>query len=356
MSAEEGNSDMRAKLGALLLTLAALIAVPALAAAQPRDLAVPAGASWKHAASDMVLPPTVDGLTRSELRDTGASELDVAAQYANREERLWVTVYLFRPGVEDLPLWFDRALTALLTRPEYGLTGVAAPIPAAFARPGATNASGLRASIDVGREGVTSTGVAMAQVGPFFLKIRISSGRLDRAGLDERLTRFIEGLRWPAERTPAARTAVAMEPCPTPLRLRNARLLRSEDADLLAGALMGVELTDEDGNAPPPPVYCREPGASPAFGVYRPNASRDSYVIALNDAGIAYSVAQSIDLGALTGQGSSGRRFALTLRDRDAIGVVASFNRPPPPEQALDVVRRLGGPTILISQSPRAGN
>lgn len=348
---------MRPTLKILLLVL---LTVPALAMAQagPRTLDVPAGAAWRHVRTGLTLPPTVDGLTRTEIRDLGSDELDIVAGYEDRdeEEPVWVTIYLYETGVPDVPLWFDRALTAIMARLENGLIGTAPPSPAAFARPGAANASGLRAAFDLRRPSAGTTALAIAPLGPFQLKIRISGPWLGQNGLNARLTRFIDGLRWPAETAPPAPAAVPVEPCPAPLQLRNARLLRTETEDALMGALMGADLaTDENGNRPPPPVYCREPGATAAHGVYRANAATDAYLIALNDAGIAYSVGEQLDLGALTGEGSRGRRFSLVLLDRETTGVVATFNRLPPPAQALAIAQR-SAPSILLSNRPPAGN
>lgn len=346
---------MRLKLCAFFLLLLALPA-PAPAQPQPRALDVPATAAWRHARTELILPPTIDGLARTEIRDLGNDELDVVASYEDRDEGVVATVYLYETGAPDVPLWFDRALTAIMEDLGNGLIGTAPPSPAAFARPGAANASGLRAIVDLHRPSAGSMALAIAPLGRFQLKIQIRGHLIGHAALDARLTRLIEGVRWPAEAARPAPAAVPVEPCPAPLQLRNARLLRTEMADALMGAVIGaVDLTDESGNPPPPPVYCREPGATAAWGVYRPNAATDSYLIALNDAGIAYSVSEQLDLGALTGQGSSGRRFALVLLARDTTGVVASFNRLPPPEQAMAVAQR-SGPSILVSTGPPARN
>lgn len=337
------------RLKPFLFSLFVVAATPAVAQSVPRALEVPATAAWKHAESEMILPPTVDGLTRTELRDNGGDELDIIASYGNEADGVWVTVYLYKTQISDVPLWFDRALTTIMLRAEYGLTGATLPAPAAFARPGAANPSGLRIAIDVAGANVRSTAIAIAPAGGFQLKIRMSASRLDRAALDERLGRFIAGLRWPAETAPAARAAVPILPCPSPLRLRNARLMRVEMADTLMDALSGVALSD--GNRTPP-VYCREPGpANAAYGIYRADASREAYLIALNDAGIALSLQESIDFGALMGQGSSGRRIAMTLLEREATTVLPSFNRLPPPEQALAASNR-GGSTISVSTRP----
>lgn len=331
----------------LLLTLPA----PVAAQSGARTLDVPASAAWQHAESGTILPARIDGLTRTEIRDNGGEELDVMASYGNEEEGIWVTVYLYKTQVPDVALWFDRALTTLLARPEYALGAAPAPEPAAFTPPGAANPSGLRVALDVAGTDVRSTSVAIAPAGGFQLKVRMSASRLDRAALDERLSRFIAGLRWPAEAAPAARAAVPIAPCPSALRLRNARLVRVEMADTLMDALGGVALSDENRT---PPVYCREPGpAGAAYGVYRADASRDSYLIALNDAGIALSLQEAIDFAALTGGGSGGRRIAMTLLDRGATAVLPSFNRLPRPEQALAAANE-GGSTLSVTT--RSGN
>ncbi len=202
----------------LRFILAALIALaPApLAAQQPaeaRALAVPANASWQHARTSMILPPRSAGLARGPVRDNGEDERDVIAQYGGDSDEAFATVYLFQTGVPSAALWFDRALVPIMLRPEYGLQGASPPVPNAFARPGATVASGLRASVDLSVPQLRSTAVALAPLGDFMVKIRMSSGRLDRAALDAMLSRFIDGLRWPAESGRPAAAAQPIAPC-----------------------------------------------------------------------------------------------------------------------------------------------
>lgn len=328
-----------------------LLALSPAAAQQPRPgtLAVPANASWQHARSSMILPAQSAGLARGEIRDNGEGERDVIAQYGSPSDEVFATIYLFQTGVPDAALWFDRALAAIMLRPEYGLQEASAPVPVAFARPGASAASGLRVSLGLAASQLRSTAVALAPLGDFMVKIRMSSARLDRTALDERLGRFIEGLRWPAESARPAAAAQPIAPCPEPLQLRNARTVRTEMTDsILGAALVGTISTSQAENNRPPPIYCREPDATLASGVYRPNAASDAYVIALNDAGIAYSVGEALDLSALMGERSRGRRYSITLLARNASGVVASFNRLPPPTQALSVAARTG-PQIMTS-------
>ena len=334
---------------AMLWTLTLLLSLTAVsqAAAQPRlrALDVPAANAWQHAQTQMILPPEAAGFARREIGDLGEDEMDVVAQYAGPDGMV-ATVYLFRTAVRDASLWFDRATAMIALRPEYGLAGVALPAPTSFTRPGASVASGLRLSLDLPGGEWRSTALALAPLGDHLLKIRFSSTRLDRAALDERLTRFVEALRWPAP--PANERPVAVvQPCAEPLRLRNARVLRADMSDTLMDAIMAVPI--EGNPEQPPPVYCREPGATLQYGVYRPNGSRLAYLIALNDAGIALSLSEAANLSALLGEGSGRRRISMTLLGRNMTSMLPSFNRLPPPAQAMSVAFGNSGSVISVT-------
>lgn len=323
-----------------------LLAMPGPAAAQsgPRTLEVPAANAWQHAETRIILPPRVGGLVRASIGDNSQDEQDVFATYADRDEQMIALVYVYRTGAGDLPLWFDRTLATIML-PQ---AGAAAPTTAGFTRPGASAASGLRAAMSDNVAGMRSTAVAIAPLGPSWLvKIRLGSARLDPAALDERLSAFVAALRWPAE-TGTARAAIPIEPCPTPLRLRNARIVRAEGADVLMDAVIGT--VEPEGEPGPPPVYCREPGATTDRGVYRPDAATNGYLIALHDAGIAVGVGDVSGLSALLGQGNR-RRFSVTLLGRNARSSYPSFDRLPPPDQALALVT--GGPPLSTTTDGR---
>jgi len=339
---------------AAILSLALLLAPAPLAAAgeaqqpqQPRRLEVPATAAWQHAATEMILPARSAGLERGEISDLGDDEMDVVAQYRGGEGVV-ATVYLFRTSVPDVALWFDRAATAIASSPQYGSPAAALAAPSPFARPGAPAPSGLRLALDLGAGELRSTALAVAPLGAHLLKIRISSTRLDSAGIDALLTRFIEGLRWPAV-AKAERAAAPIQPCPEPLRLRNARVVRATMGDALMDALTGIAV--ESAATEQAPAFCREPGATQQYGVYRPGASREAYLIALNDAGIALSVGQAIDLAELSGGRRGRRRISMTLLGRNMTSVLPSFDRLPPPAQAVAVAFSGRGPGISVTTS-----
>jgi hypothetical protein len=319
----------------LLAFSLSLLAMPALAAAQtaPRVLAVTPANAWQHAETQIILPPRVGGLARIDIRDNGQDEQDVFATYADRDEGMIAFVYIYRTGAGDLPLWFDRALAAIML-PQ---AGAAPPAIAGFTRPGASAASGLRAAMSDNAPGMRSTAIAMAPLGPSWLvKIRLGSQRLEPGALDERLSAFVAALRWPAE-TGTASVAVPIEPCPTPLQLREARIVRVETSDVLMDSIIGSIEPEPGQPVAPPPVYCREPGATVERGVYRPDRSTDSYLIALHDAGLAVGVGDASGLSQLLG--NNRRRFSVTLYGRNATSSYPSFNRLPPPVQAYALVR-----------------
>jgi hypothetical protein len=336
---------MRIGLANILASLLATLALhgPASAQSEPRTLAVAPDAAWQHAVTGMILPGRVGGLARLHIRDSSEAELDVVATYVDRDDGMIALIYVYRTMTPYVPVWFDRAVATIML-PQ---TGAAPPTIAAFARPGASAASGLRAVMTDSVAGMRSTAVAIVPMGTWLVKIRLGSARLDPAALDERLSAFVAALTWPAE-TGTARAAVPVEPCPTPLRLRTARIVRTEMTDVLMDSVIGT--VEPEGEPGPPPVYCREPGATVERGVYRPDGATDNYLIAINDAGLAIGVGDASGLSALLGQPGR-QRFSVTLLERISTSSFPSFNRLPPPDQALALVR--GGQPLSVTTDGR---
>jgi hypothetical protein len=124
-------------------------------------------------------------------------------------------------------------------------------------------------------------------------------------------------------------------------------VLRPDTTESLMDALTGVAAALPDADRGPI-VYCREAASGRQYGVYRPNASRTAYVAALGDAGIALSLGRAINLEALNGGGGRSR-VGMTMLERDSTHVLLSFNRLPPPAQAVSVA--MSGPASGISIS-----
>ena len=323
---------------------AAGLVFAAAASAAPRTLEVPATAAWQHAATGMVLPSKPAGFGRTSLADSTAEELDVHAQYEAPGEGTRATVYLYKTGVPDVALWFDRAVAAILGTPGYGVDRATVPAPAGFARPGETQSSGLSTVLPATGLGLRSTGVAVVGLGEWLIKLRMSSSSLDPAALSVRMNAFLAGLRWPAA-TGAGAPPRPIAACAAPLAAKRAKVIRPEMANVLIDLVTADMVADKAKG--PAPVYCRDPAALGPHGVYRPDGSKRSYLIALNDAGIALSVAPAISIDELGSGG--GKRWSMTLLGRDTRSALPSFNRLPPPDQALKVWLGGGGPGVSVS-------
>jgi hypothetical protein len=316
----------------------------AAAQSAPRDLAVPADKSWQHAHTGMILPPRVAGLTRSALRDSGTDELDVAAAY-DAPGGVTATVYIYKSIIADASLWFDRADAAIRLR---NPNAVAAGGPVPFAFPGAAANSGLRMAYQVGSPGPRSTAVAITSVGGWLVKVRISASSLERAEVDEKLSAILGGLRWPKEENPA-RAAAPIQSCAAPLVTKKAKLVKEDMGQTLVNLISGAVVA-EGGADKPMPVYCREPGPAGAHAVYRPNGSADSYIVALGDAGIALNVGPALDIMEI---GSGRKSYSVVLYGRNGTSALPSFNRLPPPEQAIATLHNGSGGGMSITTTPK---
>lgn len=336
----------------MLLGCALFAASPVSAQGGPRPLDAPAAAAWGHAGSGLVLPASPLGLTRTKLQDSTSDELDVLAEYKDGADGLTATVYIYRTLRPDASLWFDRALETVRLLPLWGLAGTARPDVNPFTPPGDGAASGLRAVMPVTAAGQRATGLAVAPLGDFLVKVRMSSTQIDAPALASKLDAFVAALRWPA-RTQPERPAAPILDCAAPLKLKPAREVRTRDMEQnLLGGLFGLVASRPSATRA---AYCREPGATLQAGVYRPGGAQNAYLVALGDAGIALEAAQAISLDQLTSKGrdAGGRRGSgqatVTLLDRTSAGVLATFNRLPTPQQALAAAMR--GPPMVRAEA-----
>lgn len=282
------------------------------------------------------MPPRSGSFTRGEISDSGEAELDVQTQFDMDGSRTRATLYLFKTGVPDTALWFDRADAAISLRADWGAVPVAEG-PQPFALPGRP-AAGLYLAYRLPDSGDwRSTAVALAPLQDGWLvKVRISSADMDAEQLQASVAGLLAGLRWPEPSSAEAGAASArpIQDCAAPLKLRRARLVQPSMADmLLIAATTG--LVPASG---PKPTYCREPGPRAIEEVYRPNGSTRAYLIALGDSGLALSLGQAPSLAGLTGGGGS-RSIATLLIDREGSSVFPSFDRLPLPAQALELLR-----------------
>ena len=313
-------------LGLLVLT------VPA--AAQRRDLPVPLGKGWQHADSEVILTATLAGMPRTTLTDYGNAERDIAAEFAAPDRTTIATVYIFRPALMSVPIWFDRAQTAITLRDLYGGATPVAPLPTPFARGGGV-AAGLRQVYVPAHGPYKSTALAVIPVGTWLVAIRLSSTMLDPAEADTRLSALIAAVRWPVA-TGNAPAAIPVNQCGDALTFRRAALKKPDMMQALLGGMLAAAVEKDHPADTPPVVWCRDPvPPTVTYGVYRATGTSDGYTLAVADSGRVASVYKALTL---PGQPSTGG-YAVTYTDLDgSIATFPSFDALPQPKQVLDLV------------------
>ncbi|NIJ21763.1 hypothetical protein FHS95_003474 [Sphingomonas naasensis] len=329
--------SIRIRIAAALLA-GALSVAPLAAQAQSTTIQVPAAKKWKHVGTGVIVPQALAGLPRTGITDSTAGEFDVSIQFGNPESTQ-LTIYLFRPALASVPVWFDRAETQILDR---DIFGHAAPVsdPIAFAPPGTTTASALRRVYVPEKRTFTATGAAMVPLGEWLVAARLSSTSLDPAALDAKLLEALAALGWPAPVAGAAPDAIAapIQPCTTPAGFSaKAKVKKPDMGAALLGALLANAADDPDIKKTPvegPQGLCREgkPGAETA--TYRTLGDGKGYVIALGDAGRTISVYPEFVLD----KGEPG--YAVTFNDLATSYVYPSFDRLPEPGKAFEMVRK----------------
>lgn len=330
----------------------ALTAASAHAQSAPLDIAE--DATWDHRWTDFIMPPTLGNWIRNDIKQFGENEVDVAGGYSQDATRSWVTIYIYRPGLNDVSVWHDRAVTQILANS--GWTGVDRErMSTRFFTPanGAGENSAIVSVMPVGGN-LTGTGVALIPHGEWIVKIRMSSGVLDPAMIDAELGEMIDRLDFGrSDRT--YEPAYLVQPCEDALPTRRTKRIDSDAAGALLSAIAEStsrekikEERDENGiYHVDAPTYCRDRTGDRMWSAYQPDGNRKRYIVAIADAGIALRVGRD-ELGSLLGDRKP--RYNVTLLDKMQTSNYRPFSRLPGPEQAVSVVMREGP----VSTSGRA--
>lgn len=316
-----------------IIVLALLGTTPALAT---RKLPVGDAQGWQHAQTGLILMSDIAGLHRTELKDFGDSELDIIAQFDDPSHDTEATLYLFRPALDSVPIWFDRAVTTLSNHDIYGgVTPVAAP--QAFARPGDSVADSLRETFVPAKSDYKATALVVIPVNNWLVSVRISGKTIAPVALDELLTRFIAGLRFAAPVT-AGPAAVPVAACVTHLAFKHAKLEKPDMTDMILGAALATMTPDDvkkvGGTVSPPPVWCRDSTDGNDYAVYRQDDDRPDYTMALGDAGRTISAWPSLDA-----QINNKTGFAVSFHDLDKTLAYPGYGALPEPAQVFDMIK-----------------
>ncbi len=329
-----------------LTNLAALLlaATCPVAVAGARPITLGANAPFVHDPSGLSVPAVLDGLARSGAEDFHpAPWLDVANQFQNAEGSEFVSVFIFRSVLGTPEIWFDRAQTAISGNER--LNKPAAVAAQTFAPPGATVPLGLRAVYPLRGLALQSTAVALVPLDGWLVVLRTTSSTLDEAGISARLDRIVGQVGWPGFARARAATPVAA--CEHPLKANKPAKVRGGDpmlSALLGGSAAFASKNPDEGRAG---HWCRDATQIESAGLYRDEDGRQSYIIAMGDSGTGFSVEPS--LASLVS--GDGKGWTTTFVQLDHSYMFPDFDRLPPPQQVIDLLRK-GRPITEVKTWP----
>lgn len=329
---------------AITWLVCASLAINAPALAEWRPLDVPNDKGWQHAQTGLILMARLGDFQRAKLADSSKSELDIAATYYTADKSSTADIYLYHPGIVDLPMWFDRSQYVMNLNERIKLGSPFGPITR-FALPGSPIASALRTVYSLGNNPNGATGLSIAPLGDWLVAIRLTSDVTDPTKLDATLTDLMLKTRWPANRS-VPRIAMPIAACKSAIKYKHAKVIKPN----LTQALLGAVLSSTEGNMaegekpPTPPVYCRESAPSAEFTIYRPDESANSYVVAIGDGGVGAEVSPEI---LLTANGA----YSVVLKTLSSLESYPSFNALPEPKQVFALLSSTGP----MSSSSRDG-
>jgi len=319
---------------------AILVALSGLSTQAMADVtAIPStpGKPFKHKPSGIVVSPDLAGLPRDNLSEFDDKQLDVIADFRTPDQREDTTLYIFRNVTGDVSVWFDRIQKTMEASSHVG--SVTSVIPAAaFTPAGQPNARGLRAVYASTGTAWISSAAALTSIDGWYVAIRASSQTLTPQQLLARVEQSFAGLKWPKEKNPvqavqpiaACAKQIAQGPDAEPAAVDGSAILLSAVLPM-----MRVSTKAETGSKPP--RWCRDSYSIPNAGVYRPDESIDSYLIAYQDAGRGIWVSADEISGLLSaGSGSDSQKsYSIDLVDIDHDSGFGDFKTLPSFAQAM---------------------
>jgi hypothetical protein len=298
----------------------------ALAAA---TLAAPAAAQelWRHEASGISIPRRIGEMRLNQERDaSGGGGYDIILQYG--EGPTAVTLYVYRSAYPNPALWFERTRMAMSSNVGAPSENVA---PDSFTLGNASSPNGLREDIAIPAGGpFRATSVAIAQVGEWIVKARVSSQRLGPDQVAARMTQLLGALRF--DNMPAPHPLALPAACGDTGAMRGRRIADAAEA-VAAAARNGSATFDEargrSGLAADPSGWCRETTGIPAqYGTVYRRRDGAGWVALLGDAGRAISAARF--------EPSAGGGAATYVSIPASTNVAALYDALPPPEAAVE--------------------
>lgn len=352
------------------VVLSALIWANIAGAAQPQAIETEEGKPWIHRASGLAFPATIGRFVRNDINDLSeGKQIDLGSAYREPATGTLATVYIYRPAMPVAPLWFDIANWYIQRNQRF------APVTAhsgtvSFTVAGQDQTVNLRQVYAIGAMG-RSSGVAILPLGPWMVKVRMTSHQYEPRALDAALQSLVEGLGWPIQ-MPAMAASAPVASCQGRLPESRAEEIRQTSPIILVGAMLGsvnedkASKQDKD-QAVAPPRLCRDDSRTDnVYPIYQLDEGSSGYVIAIGDNGTLLAVRNDPLSAEVAGEvardtGKGAKPFyRVTLMTPEQWEQFPAFAQLPPVEQAFDVVRNrsplsvtklLGERTITIDSN-----
>jgi hypothetical protein len=293
--------------------------------AQPANLSIKKDEAYLHTPSGITLPASITGIKLTEGRSYYENDLNISVQYINEAQTDFFSVYVYKVSAGTTGIWFDQSRTSIETRGQF--SGAKPVNLEKSALPAGTQQNALRVGYEVGGTEYRSTGLVLGDVNGWMVKIRASSKTRDVAALNEWITAALGEIGWP-KADGKERPAALVEPCAdTLIFASNAKRVKEDSmvSGLMSSLLTAAVVANEEkqGSEGGKGVsentsWCRDfQAGTGGSNIYRPNGSKDSYIMPISDAG--FSISTGIDgLGGLMADEAKGKkesevRYSVTL-------------------------------------------
>jgi len=328
-------------LGLIKIALGVILLSPAGVSAR-ESIELADGADWTHPHSGIVVPAKLGGYARSGATAFAKDDLDVALQFDSEDGVDALTFYVFRNTNGGVPVWFEQARWNIEDRDLFGNVSLNQP-PASFTPVNQTYASGLRAIYSADEDSpFRSTGIVLFSVDGWYVKVRASSRTRSAEELSLWIDQVLSEVSLPQS---TALAAELVQDCSEPLKFRRQSKDAPKDgAAALMSSVLGMMAAEKRANGElnvgnEAVQWCRDSTLGGAQIVYRANASKDSYLIAIGDNGNAVRVAPDTSAALLNPESSKKRdRYGITLITAVQNTNYVAQDRLPSPERVVSII------------------
>ncbi|GAB5483264.1 MAG: hypothetical protein Pars92KO_30210 [Parasphingorhabdus sp.] len=310
------------------------------ASAQPTDISSEPDQTWVHQHTGTGFPARLGGFDRSRIRDLTEDQLDIVVSYKDADQKDVLTLYLYRPAINDVPLWFETARQSLMVG---GFAQFAPELvtETVFTPPGQLSTAGMVVSYSLTGSESKSTAIAMAPLNRWLLKVRYTSAKYDAQSLADEIPKIVSAVET-GDIIEQAPEALAVKPCAKKLKLKSkVKRFRPSLVDALIGGAI-TSTAEEEKSDPDKPAetvtYCRDPGEYGRWTVFRANESKNSYILPLGDSGRALSVYRNTLSGAISGDNR--RRYTPVHMKLGQQDIFTDINVLPVPETLVAVINQ----------------